>query len=319
MPSGEQPGFGAIPADLTAPAPVARGRRRLRWVPAVQALLFIATVWSASLVGASFHWSFTRNQPAILLNRDIALIERAIWDPALLATGFWYSVPLLVILTAHEFGHYLACVFYRIRATLPFYLPAPTLIGTLGAFIRIRGAIYSRTQLFDVGVAGPIAGFVFLVPVLLVGVSLSKVIPGIGAQGDLVFGTPPLLRFVEMILFPGVPEGDILLHPVARAALIGLLATALNLLPVGQLDGGHIVYAFFPRRHLWISRGFVLLVLLPLGFLWEGWWIWAALLFVFRLRHPAVYDTTPPGPGRRRVGLAALAIFLLCFTPAPVV
>lgn len=293
-------------------------RKRLPWVLWLQGFLFLATIWSASLVGASFHWSFVRDQPAILLDRDIALIERALFDPAMLLDGLWYSAPLLVILTAHEFGHYFACVFYRIRATLPFYLPAPTLIGTLGAFIRIRGVIYSRAQLFDVGVAGPIAGFVFLAPLLLIGVSLSKVIPGIGAQGDLVFGSPLLLRMVEMVLFPGVPEGDILLHPIARAALIGMLATALNLLPAGQLDGGHIVYALLPKRHLWISRIFVVLVLLPLGFVWEGWWFWAAILFVFRLRHPAVYDTTPPGGGRKVIGLLSFSIFLLCFTITPV-
>lgn len=294
-------------------------RKRFSWVVWLQAFLFITTIWSASLVGASFHWSFVRNQPAIVLDRDVAIVERALFDPEMLLTGLWYSVPLLVILTAHEFGHYFACVFYRIRATLPYYLPAPTLIGTLGAFIRIRGIIYSRSQLFDVGVAGPIAGFVFLLPLLLVGVSLSKVIPGIGTQGDLVFGAPPLLRLVEMVLFPGVPESDILLHPVARAALIGMLATALNLLPVGQLDGGHIVYCLFPRRHLWLSRFFVVLVLLPLGFVWEGWWFWAAVLFIFRLRHPAVYDNAQLGPGRKLVAFTALVIFLLCFTISPVV
>lgn len=268
-------------------------------------------------MGSSFYASFHANQPAIVLSRDLNLLGRTFSEPARLLSGLWYSLPLLIILTAHEFGHYLACVYYRIRATLPFFLPAPTLIGTLGAFIRIRGAILSRRQLFDVGVAGPIAGFVFLLPVLLIGVSLSKVIPGIGYQGDLVFGTPPLLRLVEMVLFPGVAERDILLHPVARAALIGMLATALNLLPVGQLDGGHIVYAISPRRQLWVARAFVVL-LLPLGLLWEGWWFWAALLFILKLRHPSVYDHSPLGPGRRKVALVAFIIFLLCFTPTPV-
>ncbi len=291
--------------------------RRLRPVHALQALLFLITVWSASLVGSSFYWSFDNNQPAILLSRDLAIVGNNALDPLRLLPGLWYSVPLLLILTAHEFGHYLACVFYRIRATLPYFLPAPTLIGTLGAFIRIRGPIHSRAQLFDVGVAGPIAGFVFLVPVLLVGVSLSKVIPGIGHQGDMVMGSPPLLQLVQWILFPGVPDQDILLHPMARAGLVGMLATALNLLPVGQLDGGHIVYALNPRRQLLIARAFVLL-LLPMGLLWEGWWFWAVLLFVFKLRHPPVYDQTPLGRGRRRVATVAMVIFLICFTPTPV-
>jgi membrane-associated protease RseP (regulator of RpoE activity) len=283
----------------------------------LQALLFVVTVWSASLVGSTFYWSFQHNQPAILLSRDLAMVTANAFDLTRLLPGLWYSGPLLLILTAHEFGHYFACVFYRIRATLPYFLPAPTLIGTLGAFIRIRGAILSRVQLFDVGVAGPIAGFVFLAPVLLVGVSLSKVIPGIAHQGDLVMGSPLLLQWVQGVLFPGVPNQDILLHPMARAALVGMLATALNLLPVGQLDGGHIVYALHPKRQLLIARAFVLL-LLPLGLLWEGWWFWAVLLFVFKLRHPPVYDHTPLGKGRKWVAAAALGIFILCFTPTPV-
>lgn len=300
--------------------------RRRRWglprlhgrvLLAFHLLLFLLTLVSASLVGSGFMASFEANQPGIVLERDLLHYERVWANPLLLLDGLSYSLPLLAILLAHEFGHYLACVYYRISATLPFFLPAPTFIGTLGAFIRIRQPILSLRQLFDVGVAGPIAGFVFIIPALLIGVSLSKVIPGLGHHGDLVFGTPPLLKFVEWILFPGVPERDILLHPIARAGLVGLLATALNLLPVGQLDGGHIVYAFFPRAHRWVSRGFVLL-LLPLGFLWEGWFFWAALLFVFGLKHPAVFDHTDPGVGRRRLGMLSLAIFLLCFTPTPV-
>ncbi len=300
--------------------------RRRRWrfprlhgrsLIAFHIFLFLITVVSASLVGSGFQSSFDANQPGIVLSRDLDHYEQVWRNPALLLQGLSYSLTLLGILLAHEFGHYFACVYYRISATLPFFLPAPTFIGTLGAFIRIRQPIATRCQLFDIGVAGPIAGFIFVIPALLIGVSLSKVIPGIGHQGDLVFGTPPLLQFVEWLLFPGVPDSDILLHPMARAGLVGLLATALNLLPVGQLDGGHIVYSFFPKSHSWISRGFVLL-LLPLGFLWEGWFFWAALLFIFGLKHPAVYDISDPGFGRRRVGLLALAIFLLSFTPMPV-
>lgn len=292
-------------------------RLRGPWLTGLHILLFLLTVLSASLIGAGFQASFDANQPGIFLDRDIAYYERVWENPVLLVNGIAYSFTLLTILVAHEFGHYFACVYYRIDASLPYFLPAPTLIGTLGAFIRIRQRIATSRELFDIGVAGPIAGFIFVVPALLIGVSLSKVIPGIGYEGDLVFGTPPLLRFVEFLLFPGVPEYDILLHPVARAGLIGLLATALNLLPVGQLDGGHIVYAFLPRAHRWISRGFVLL-LIPLGLLWEGWFFWAALLFIFGLRHPPVYDDHHPGTARRRIAFLALVIFLACFTPTPV-
>lgn len=314
------------PGDEPAPRRKSRWRRfpwvrfpRLRgpWLWGFHILLFLLTVLTASLVGAAYQASFDANQPSIVLDRDLAYYGK-VWDePALLANGFAYSLTLLTILVAHEFGHYFACVYYRISATLPFFLPAPTFIGTLGAFIRIRQPISTRKELFDIGVAGPIAGFVFVIPALLIGVSLSKVIPGIGEQGDLIFGAPPLMQLVEMLLFPGVPDSDILLHPMARAGMVGLLATALNLLPVGQLDGGHIVYAFLPRAHRWISRGFVLL-LLPLGFLWEGWFFWAALLFIFGLKHPPVYDSQDPGRGRRDVALLSLVIFALCFTPIPV-
>ena len=292
-------------------------RLRGPWLLGFHALLFLLTVLTSSFVGAGYQASFDANQPFLILNRELAYYEVLLSHPALLLNGLSYSITLLTILVAHEFGHYFACVYYRISATLPFFLPAPTFIGTFGAFIRIRQRIASRRELFDVGVAGPIAGFVFVIPALLIGVSLSKVIPGIGQQGDLVFGTPPLLQLIEMLLFPGVPVEDILLHPMARAGLVGLLATALNLLPVGQLDGGHIVYAFLPRAHRWISRGFVLL-LLPLGFLWQGWFFWAAVLFLFGLKHPPVFDERDPGRARRRIALLALAIFLLCFTPVPV-
>lgn len=292
-------------------------RLRGPWLWGFHALLFLLTVLTASLVGAGYQAGFDANQPSVVLDRDLAYYGKVWEEPALLMNGFAYSLTLLTILVAHEFGHYFACFYYRISATLPFFLPAPTFIGTLGAFIRIRQPISSRKELFDIGVAGPIAGFVFVIPALLIGVSLSKVIPGIGEQGDLVLGSPPLMQLIEMLLFPGVSDSDILLHPMARAGMVGLLATALNLLPVGQLDGGHIVYAFLPRAHRWISRGFVLLLLL-LGFLWEGWFVWAALLFLFGLKHPPVYDHQDPGRGRRDVALLALVIFAFCFTPLPV-
>ncbi|MCZ2156234.1 MAG: site-2 protease family protein [Bryobacterales bacterium] len=292
-------------------------RLRGPWLIGLHILLFVLTILSTSLIGAGFQASFNANQPGIVLDRDIEFYEHVWANPLLLLSGFSYSLTLLTILVAHEFGHYFACVHYRIDASLPYFLPAPSLIGTLGAFIRIRQRIATTRELFDIGVAGPIAGFIFVIPALLIGVSLSKVVPGAGHAGDLVFGSPPLLHLVERLILPGVPERDILLHPMARAGLIGLLATALNLLPVGQLDGGHIVYAFLPRAHRWISRGFVLL-LLPLGLLWEGWFFWAALLFFFGLKHPAVYDDRSPGAARRRIAYLSLAIFLLSFTPVPV-
>jgi membrane-associated protease RseP (regulator of RpoE activity) len=205
-----------------------------------------------------------------------------------------------------------------VDASLPYFIPFPSLIGTMGAFIRIRSAILSRRILFDIGIAGPLAGFVALLSPLVAGVALSKVVPGIGHSGDLVFGTPLIVRMMEWVRFPGVPVGDIYLHPVARAAWVGLLATALNLLPIGQLDGGHILYAFLGERTRYLSRAFILILVL-LGFFFAySWLVWAALLFFFGMRHPIIVDPNPLGGVRTRLALAALAILILSFTAAPV-
>ncbi|MGD0134194.1 MAG: site-2 protease family protein [Bryobacteraceae bacterium] len=152
---------------------------------------------------------------------------------------------------------------------------------------------------------------------MVIGLGESKVVPGIADRGDLIFGVPAIQRFFEWIIFPHVRSADILLHPVARAAWVGILATALNLLPIGQLDGGHILYAFAGRWHKLLSRIFVV-ALLPLGyFYWYSWFVWAALLFFFALRHPVIYDVTRLDRNRVALGLAALAIFLLTFMLAP--
>ncbi len=143
-------------------------------------------------------------------------------------------------------------------------------------------------------------------------------LPGIATQGGVVFGTPGLLWLLERAIFPGVGTADIYLHPVARAAWIGILATALNLLPIGQLDGGHILYSFAGERHKLLSRVFTA-ALIPIGiFFWLGWLVWAVLLLIFGMRHPSIYDPTNLGPARRKLAIAALAIFLLCFTLAPI-
>jgi membrane-associated protease RseP (regulator of RpoE activity) len=239
-------------------------------------------------------------------------------DPSYLLAGLPFSLTLLGILLCHEFGHYCAARHHGVDVTLPFFLPAPTLIGTLGAFIRIRSAILSRRILFDIGVAGPLAGFAVLVFPLAIGLGLSKLSPGTATNGDLIFGTPLVLRMVEWLRFPGVPSADIALHPVARAAWVGLLATALNLLPIGQLDGGHILYAFLGERSKWLSRSFIV-VLIPMGiFFAYSWLVWAALLFFFGMRHPSIIDPSPLGRTRSWLGFAALVVFVLSFTVAPI-
>jgi membrane-associated protease RseP (regulator of RpoE activity) len=280
-------------------------------------LLLAATFVTTSVMGAAFANGFRTNRPVDIVEGLYAYGD-LLHDPGILVTGLPFSVTLLLILLAHEMGHYLACTYYRVDATPPFFIPFPAPIGTFGAFIRIRAPMYSRRTLFDVAVAGPLAGFFFVLPALSIGLAYSKVIPGIAEQGDLVFGVPLIQRILESIVFPGVPSRDIYLHPIARAAWVGVLATALNLLPIGQLDGGHILYSFAGKRAGLLSKLLVLL-LIPIGLLYSyTWLVWAAFLFFFGMRHPAIYDSTPLGPLRTKLGWLALIIFILCFTVAPI-
>jgi len=281
-------------------------------------LLFLITLLSTTVVGAGLAESFAANRPSSF-DGDFYGYVRMWHEPAFLLRGLPFSLTLLTILMAHEMGHYLTALYYRVDVSLPYFLPAPTLIGTMGAFIRIRSAIYSKRALFDIGIAGPLAGFAMLLGPLAVGLSLSRVAPGVVHQSDLIFGSPLLMRLFESIQFPGVRPEDIYLHPVARAAWVGLLATALNLLPIGQLDGGHILYAFVGERTRWLSRLFVaLLVALGLYFKTYSWLVWAALLFFFAMRHPVIYDPHPIGRTRTWLALAALVILILSFTLSPV-
>jgi hypothetical protein len=291
-----------------------RSRQRY-WL---HALMFLATLFTTTVVGARMQYNFDRNLPFFDFERDLVGFGQWWGDPAFLLQGLPFSLTLLTILLAHEFGHYMACVYYRVDASLPYFLPAPTFTGTLGAFIRIRAPIYSKRILFDVGVAGPLAGFVFLLPALAIGLAFSKVIPNIAHQGAFSFGTPALVWVLERAIFPGVGTGDIYLHPVARAAWIGILATALNLLPIGQLDGGHILYSMVGEKHKQLSRVFAA-ALVPIGIVfWPGWLVWAVLLLVFGMRHPSIYDPSDIGSPRRKLGWLSLAIFLLCFTVEPI-
>lgn len=306
----------SLPRFLPAgPRPYAIPRNRL-WL---HVLLFLVTLFTTTLVGAHMQYNFSHNLPFFDIDRDLDIFNVGLRSPAIFFGGLPFSLTLLTILLAHELGHYLACVYYEVDATLPFFLPAPTpFTGTLGAFIRIRSAIYSKRVLFDIGVAGPIAGFIFLIPALAVGLAFSKIIPGINHQGSIQLGAPALQWLLEKLVFPGVPADNIYLHPVARAAWVGMFATALNLLPVGQLDGGHVTYALLGRSHKWITSTF-LLALLPMGKLWYGWWFWAAVLFFFARRHPPVHDETDIGKPRIQLGVLALVVFILCFSMSPII
>ena len=244
----------------------------------------------------------------------------------LLAIGLRFSLPTLFILLCHELGHYLACRRYRLPATLPYFLPAPIGVGTFGAFIRIRAPLRSKRELFDVGVAGPLAGFAALLPFLAWGIARSTPVPVQrlpdfdGSSAFLFLPGQSLLQSLLVRLFHGpLPEGWILdLHPFALAGWIGLFATMLNLVPLGQLDGGHLLYAVAGR---WQRQAAVALWLLlaVAGIYWRGWFFWCAVTLVMGLRHPAVLDeATPLDAPRRRLAVAALAVFLLCFMPVPI-
>ena len=310
-----QDGDGELaPYFFEPPPPYTPPKRRL-WL---HIMLLLATLFTTTLVGAHMQYNFGHNLPFFDIDRVTDVFTVGLQSPALFIAGLPFSLTLLTILMAHELGHYLACVYYGVDATLPFFLPSPMPVtGTFGAFIRIRSAIHSKRILFDIGIAGPIAGFIFLVPALGVGLAFSKVLPGINHQGTIQLGVPALEWLAQKLIFPGVATSDIYLHPVARAAWVGMFATALNLLPVGQLDGGHVVYALLGRSQKWITNVF-LVALLPMGRLWSGWWFWAVMLFFFARNHPPLYDHSEIGVSRVKLGVVAFCIFLLCFTIAPI-
>jgi membrane-associated protease RseP (regulator of RpoE activity) len=239
--------------------------------------------------------------------------------PAFVGAGLAFSLPLLLILLVHEMGHYLACRHHRLDATLPYFLPVPFGIGTFGAFIRIRGPLRSKRELLDVGAAGPLAGFVVALPVLLVGIALSQPTAVLPSTGVLIFGEPLAFKLLARLIHPELAAGgDLYLHPTGFAAWFGLFATALNLLPFGQLDGGHVTYALFGRLQRVLSWP-LLVVLVALGFQWTGWWLWAVIALVMGVRHPWMPDQAVPlDPRRRLIGWACLALFALCFTPEPI-
>jgi membrane-associated protease RseP (regulator of RpoE activity) len=298
--------------------PAARVRNPRRRSLIIAITLFAATVFTTLAVGAQFAADYASNRAFGF--DDLFQPYTAFWhQPSVLLRGIPFSFTLLGILLAHELGHYFACRYYGIAATYPYFVPAPTLIGTLGAFIRIRSPIINRRALFDVGLAGPVVGFVFAVPALAVAIYYSKIVPAAQVNASAIFGNPLVSQMLAEILRPGVRAADILLHPVGRAAWVGLLVTALNLLPAGQLDGGHILYAISSRRHRTVSLG-VALLLIPMGkLLWEGWYVWAGLLLILRFRHPPLIDPWEPLDPKRRIWAAiALLIFILCFIPVPI-
>jgi len=311
------------PSTYELPAPVEVfivPRRKVRYW--LHALLLLATVFTTLVVGARMEYNFLHNLPVLAAGGEFLPFFQLGWilqSPARLLLGIPFAGALLIILLAHEMGHYYYCLKYGVYATLPFFIPAPTLIGTMGAFILIRSPIRSRSDLFDIGIAGPIAGFVLSVLALFFAIFLSRpMAPGMAAP-DILLGYPLIFHFAHWLgPYSRLPMDHMQLHPIAIAAWVGMFATALNLLPGGQLDGGHIVFSLWPRAHRWVST-LSLVGLIFLGYFrhWEGWYVWAVLLFLSGLRHPRV----SPWPGvdgkRKLLALFALAMLILTIVPTP--
>lgn len=289
----------------------------------LQILLLLMTLGTTTFVGGCHYYFFSLDlASAGTLPPDGG---PDFGDPIFYLRGLWYSLTILAILGCHEMGHYIACLRYGVIATRPYFLPAPIfLTGTLGAFIRIKSRIPNKTALFDIGIAGPIAGFVVAVPALFVGLLLSRVDRLPEDSSSLVeLGEPLLFQFAAWTIWGSVPEGSsINMHPMAFAAWFGLLATALNLFPIAQLDGGHISYAVLGARSTIVTL-FMAGVAIVLATISSSWIAWTVLLVVMIMtlgpRHPpTLYDDEPIDRTRIILAGVAMIILALCFTPAPI-
>lgn len=282
--------------------------------PTTNLILFAITLLTTTMAGAY-----------------MAGVDHPLLSPSGLISGLTFSVPLMAILLFHELGHYFTARRNNVNVTLPFFIPAPFpsvfIIGTFGAFIRMKSPPRSRRIMFDVGAAGPWAGMLLAVPAVIIGLRHSEIAPLDHGGGGLELGNSLLfLGLARWILGVDPNSVTINLHPIAFAGWIGLFVTTLNLLPVGQLDGGHVVYALFGRRHRGISRFFViscvLMVVVPwlLGWsFWTGWLLWAVLLVFLGLGHPAAMDTdTPLDPRRRVAAWLTIVLFAITFSPVPI-
>lgn len=273
----------------------------MKKIPFLHIILFVLTLLSTVLVGA------------MQTGADI------LKNPVELYRGLPFAVSLMIILLTHEFSHYFASKWHGVKATLPYFIPAPTIIGTFGAFIKMKSPIVTRRALIDIGASGPIAGFIVSVAAVIIGLHSSEIVPLTQAKGALSLGDSILFTLLAKAVMGVTPaDAEILLNPVAFAGWIGLFVTSINLIPVGQLDGGHIAFAFLGERHARLSFILVLLMSVLGLFLWEGWILWAVLLLVLGLRHPpVVYWEETLDKKRRVTGWIALLILILTFIPDP--
>jgi membrane-associated protease RseP (regulator of RpoE activity) len=268
-----------------------------------------------------------------------ALFER----PANIMKGIPFSLALMLILLSHEFSHYFASKRHGVKATLPYFIPFPNIIGTLGAFIKMKSPIITRSALIDIGASGPIVGFIVSIIAAIIGLQMSEVTQIPKTTGLFSFGDSILFYYLYTFVIGTIPPGqDIILHPIAFAGWIGLFVTSINLLPVGQLDGGHITYALGGEKTHKASSMTVFIILLFFGlikffiyadfmhvspglrsfadnYLWEWWAVWAVILSFFGLRHPPVLHwESPLDPKRRFIGMLTFLIFIITFIPVPV-
>jgi membrane-associated protease RseP (regulator of RpoE activity) len=285
-------------------------------------LLLAASIVTTTANGARFMQNFLEGMPPVVRESDLWPWEWLSNHPDLFKTGWTFSLALLGILLIHEFGHYFACRWHGIRSTLPWVLPAPTLSGTAGAVIQIRSRIPDRNALMDVGIFGPLAGYVASAVAVAVGFALSYHAPESAPRAIVRFGGEPLtIRLLHALLVrwdPGIPSFEqIAPHPVLVAGWIGLFITSLNLIPGGQLDGGHILYAISPRVHKAVTSFLPIALFIAGTIFWVGWILWGLFLLVPAMRHPQVPLQPEPTRGRMVLGAIGLAIFLLTITTTP--
>jgi membrane-associated protease RseP (regulator of RpoE activity) len=285
-------------------------------------LLLTASVVTTTANGARFMQNFVRGLPPVARDTDLWPWGWLAHHPELFKAGWAISASLLGILLIHEFGHYFACRWHRISVTLPWVLPAPTLSGTAGAVIRIRSRIPNRDALMDVGVYGPLAGYLASVLAVALGFAMSQPTSANAPQSLIQFGGEPLtLRMVHAVLAqwnPSLPTFEHLTpHPVLLAGWIGLFMTSLNLIPGGQLDGGHLLYALSPKLHRAFTWILPPLLLIAGTLFWVGWILWGLILLLPAMRHPKVPLQGGLHRGRVLLGIAGIVIFVLTFTLAP--
>lgn len=271
-----------------------------RRIPRIHIILFLLTI--ITTLGAGTLWE------------GIDIFK----EPTRITEGWPFSLALLSILLSHEFSHYIASRLHRTKATLPYFIPAPTAIGTFGAIIKMKSPITTRRALIDIGAAGPVAGFIMSIGATIIGLNLSEIAKADDIKG-IGFGTSLIFLILTRLILGDIQDGyAVILHPVAIAGWIGFLVTSLNLLPIGQLDGGHITYALFGRGHRYISLVFMS-ILFILGIVaWYGWFLWAGLLFIIGIKHPPVllWEEKLSIP-RKITGVVSMLIFILCFIPSP--